>query len=332
MLGKYKFAILGIIVVLILLFFREVNLRKEVSLPDKLTIAAYRGDSSLLVYLAQRKGIFEKYGIEAKIIDHESGKLAVESLMGGQTDIATASDSVFVTNSFSRRDLRVFSVVSEGKTNKLVVRNDGRIKEVDDLYGQEVALSRGTTGEYYFSRFLATHYLDFHDIKVVDLDPSGIIKAFVEGRVDAAFVWEPNIYKIKQASGEDLLIWDAQEYNYFYFLLITRQEWLNQNPELAQRVVRALIEAEGILMGNNQILIDFLKESFDYTDKYLEYCAGDHRYYIYLPQSLLLELENQAVWQIEANIAPGEQIPNYLNYIYPYALEAIDSLRVNIIR
>lgn len=336
MLKKFRYIILPLSVLFLISFFFYYRARlieqKKPLLRDKVTIAAYSGDSALLVYLAKQKGFFKDYGIDVQIKDYEAGVLALRSLTKGEADLATASEAAFVSGSFKQPGLRILSVISEGKINKLIAWKNRGIEEVGDLFGRRIATTKGSTGEYYLARFLGAHYLDLDAVELIDLAPSQIVDFFAKGKVDAAFSWEPNIYTMLKASGEKAMVWDAQEYNYFYFLLLTRQDWINQNPELAQRLLKALIKAEEILIRDDNILARVLQDNFDYSDQYLQNILGCHRYYVYLPQSLLLELEHQTAWQIEKKIVTAESVPNYLGFIYPYALEAIDPLRVTVIR
>lgn len=120
-------------------------------------------------------------------------------------------------------------------------------------------------------------------------------------------------------------------YDSYYLFLVTRQRWLHQNPRLAQRFVRSLVEAERALIEREAALTGFLKKEFDYSRQYMERVLKSRLYYVYLPQALLLELENRAAW-LKKNKLVEAELPNYLDFIYPYALDVVDSLRVTMIR
>ncbi len=47
---------------------------------EKITLAAYAGETAALVYVAEDQGFFEKYGLEVTIKDYESGKAAAGAL------------------------------------------------------------------------------------------------------------------------------------------------------------------------------------------------------------------------------------------------------------
>ncbi|MCF7916695.1 MAG: NrtA/SsuA/CpmA family ABC transporter substrate-binding protein [Candidatus Omnitrophica bacterium] len=331
---KKKLAIFLIIVFLVpisyYLFKKFIDQKK--SKLDKVTIAAYHGDSAALIYLAKDKGLFRKNGVEVEIKDYSAGKLAVDDLVLDKVDMATATESVLVSNSFKNRDLKIVTVISEGSVNRLVARKDHGIKEIDDLRGKKFALTKKSTGEYYLSQFLYLHNLNFSEIEIIDANPSEIVAQVVNGEVDAGYSWDPYIYEIEEKIPQKTIIWDTQTYESFYFLLITKNEWIHGHPQCAIKIVKALLEAEKIINEDEGWLANSLKNNFNYSDEYLKYILGKHQYYVHLPQGLLVELEDQAFWRIKNNLTQNKKMPDFLNFIYPYALEAADPLRVGVIR
>ncbi|MBA7710231.1 hypothetical protein ES703_119168 [subsurface metagenome] len=58
---------------------------------EKITLAAYAGETGALVYVAEDQGFFEENGLEVTIKDYESGKAAADALIDGEADIATSA-------------------------------------------------------------------------------------------------------------------------------------------------------------------------------------------------------------------------------------------------
>lgn len=336
MIWQNKKLVIFLIIVLSLLpvsyYFVKKNIGQESNHLDKVTIAAYRGDSAALIYFAKQHGLFRKNKIDVTIKDYKAGKFAVDDLVSAKAELATATESVLVNNSFENKDLRILAVISEGSVNRLIARKDHAIKKIGDLRGKRVAVTRKSTGEYYLGRFLYLHKLHFSDVKIIDASPSEMVSKLISGEVGAAFSWDPNIYKIKKAIPDKTISWDAQAHKPFYFLLIAKNHWINKHPNCAINIVRALIEAERMIQENDKHLAIFLKNNFNYSDDYLNYILGKHQYYINLSQGLLVELEIQAAWLIENGLVKEARIPNYLDLIYSYALEVVDPQRVGLIR
>ncbi|MEE8479300.1 MAG: ABC transporter substrate-binding protein, partial [Candidatus Neomarinimicrobiota bacterium] len=112
-----KKIIIGIIIVVVIVgigLYRSIQKqpKKYTGPVEKITLAAYAGETGALVYFAENQGYFEENGLEVIIKDYESGKAAAETLINGEADIATSADFVFVSNSFDHTDLRVFGTVA----------------------------------------------------------------------------------------------------------------------------------------------------------------------------------------------------------------------------
>lgn len=140
----------------------------------KITLAAYAGDTGLLVYIAEDQGFFAKNGLDVTIHDYEAGKLAADALLADKADICTSTGFVFVSNSFNNKDLRVFGTVALGESNAMVARKDRGITDPEDLKGRKIAVTKKSSGEFYLGNFLIFNGLTLNDVETVDLKPSEI--------------------------------------------------------------------------------------------------------------------------------------------------------------
>ncbi len=62
----------------------------------------------------------------------------------------------------------------------------------------------------------------------------------------------------------------------------------------------------------------------------LEATWDEGRYGLFLDQSILVSLEDEARWAIENKLTRASRIPNYLNFIYTDALLAVKPNAVTI--
>jgi ABC-type nitrate/sulfonate/bicarbonate transport system substrate-binding protein len=83
-------------------------------------VAAYVGDSSALVYVAQAKGFFERNLLKVTIEGYGAGKLAADALIDGEADICTSAGFVLVSNSAAHPDLRIFGTIATAQSNKMI--------------------------------------------------------------------------------------------------------------------------------------------------------------------------------------------------------------------
>ena len=217
---------LGILISGLLLHISRDLHAKPLQNPQPVTIAAYGGDTGLLVYVAQDRKYFAENGLNVTIQDYEAGKLAVDALIAGKADVATAADFVFVTQKFNHPDLVTIGTIATGDVMGFVARRDRGIENYKDLKGKRIGVTRKSSGEFNLGLFLLSRGLLLKDVEIVDLNPCEIVKAMVEGRIDAAETWEPHIYEIKAALGDRALVLPNQLDHHFYFLLICKRQWL----------------------------------------------------------------------------------------------------------
>jgi NitT/TauT family transport system substrate-binding protein len=296
---------------------------------EKITLAAYAGETGALVYVAEDQGYFEKNGLEVTIKDYESGKAAADALIDGEADICTSAGFVLVSNSFDYADLRVLGTVATAEVKELVARKDKEITIIDDLKGKKIGVTKKSGGEFSLVKFLTFNRISLQDVELVDLKPSEIVEAISNGDIDAAFTWDPHVYNIKKQLGDNAIGWPGGQD--FYFVLITKEDWVKNNPAAAKRFTKSVLEAEDYIKDNSEESKEFVKDRFDYESDYIDYSWPKQEFAVILKQAMLITFEDQARWRIEHGLTDATEVPNYLDYIYMDALEEIKPEAVGII-
>jgi NitT/TauT family transport system substrate-binding protein len=284
-------------------------------------VAAYAGEAGALVYVAEDQGYFKKNGLEVTIKDYESGKAAADVLIDGEADICTSAGFVFVSNSFDYADLRVLGTVATVEVKELVARKDKGITTTDDLIGKKIGVTKKSGGEFQLGVFLVFNGLSQKDVELVDLKPSEIVKAILKGDIDAAFTWDPYVYNIKKELGENAISWPGGQN--FYFVLIAKEDWIKNNPAAVERFMKSVLEAEDYIKDNSEESKEFARKRFDYEPDYIDYSWPNQEFTVILPQAMLILFEDQARWRIKNKLTDATEVPNYLNYIYCGAIEAV---------
>lgn len=317
--------------VLILLTIGCSQEKKYAGPVEKITVAAFAGDITALVYFAKEKGLFEKKSLEVTINDFAGGKATAQAMLTGKADISTSSSSVFVSKSFIHSDLRTIGTISTFEHLELIARKNSGISSVPNLKGKSVGLTKGSSGEFFLGTFLLFNGLDLQDIEIVDLSPVDIVNSILKGSIDAGFTWDPYIYYIKEALGENAVSWPGQSGQAGHFLLLTTQTWIDNNPEALERFLASLLEAEDFSDQNPKEFKDFTRKKFNYKKDYIDYVWPKTKFTVSLPQSLILSAEDQARWRIENKLTDKTEEPNYWDYIYLKGLKAVKSEAVTII-
>ena len=299
---------------------------------EKVTVAAYAGDTGALIYIAENQGYFEKNGLEVTIKGYEAGKLAADALINGKADICTAAGFVFVSNSFDYADLRVLGTVATAEVKELVARKDKGITTTDNLRGKKIGVTKKSGGEFLLGTFLTFKGLSRIDVELVDLKPSEIVEAISNGDIDAAFTWDPNVYDIKKKIGDNAISWSGYTVGQnFYFVLITKEDWIKNNPKAAERFMKSLIEAEDYIKDNFEESKEFVKDRFDFESDYMDYSWPKQKFAVILEQAMLITFEDQARWRIENKLTDKTEVPNYLDSLYLDGLMSLKPEAVTVI-
>ena len=299
---------------------------------EKITLAGYLGSEGLLPFIAEERGFFADNSLDVTIKEYEAGKLAADALLAGEADICSCADFVLVSHSFGNQDLRSLGTISMANSCELVARKDHGIETTADLRGKKLGVTRRSAGEFFLGTFLLFHDLSLQDVEIVDLKPSQIVEALANGEIDAGLSWQPNVHDMRSRLGQNAVSWPGQSGQDYFFVLVTQKEWLERNPSAAERLLRALIQAEEFVRSNDAEAQRFAQDRFQYESTYMESAWPCYRFTVVLPQTLIVVMEDQARWRIENKLTDATEVPNYLNYIHLDALEEAKPEAITIIR
>jgi ABC-type nitrate/sulfonate/bicarbonate transport system substrate-binding protein len=147
--------------------------------------------------------LFEKYGLDARVIHIPSGNTAISALVSGEIDVISGSGSASVIA--AGRGLPIVIVGSFGSTIYKLVANPG-IASIRDLKGKIAGTSRaGSTTDFALRKALSKLGLvPDKDIKILS---TGVAEAekrilmMLQGRMDATLASPESIYSVEVDGG-----------------------------------------------------------------------------------------------------------------------------------
>jgi NitT/TauT family transport system substrate-binding protein len=179
--------------------------------------------------------------------------------------------------------------------------------------------------------FLAFNHLSLKDVALVDLNPAQMARAISNGDVDAIIVWDPYTYQIKKLLGENAIGWSGQSGQDFYFLLITREDIIKDNPLAINRFLKAMVQAEEFIIRANKEAKKIIASRLNTEPTYIQSVWAKNRFTVYLLQDILIAMEDEAGWMIKNHLTDKAKIPNYLHFIYLNGLKLVKPKGVTVI-
>ncbi len=327
---------IGIIIVIVIIGISIVGCKGQPRKPEqfeKVTIGI--STSSLLaslVHIAEVRGYFLEEGIDVEIKGYSTGKAALAATLSGEVDMGTVADTPIVSNSFERNDFAVFvTICNSNQHSKVLTRKDSNINTPQDLVGKKVATTVGTTAHYFMAVFFLLNKLDISDVEIVNLKPGEMVEAIVNGDVDAMFAWEPNILKATKSLGDNAIILPSDVGYEATFNLVSMNGYIENNPELIKKVIKALAKAEEFITNNREESINIIALRLETDREDIDKLWDGYKFGLSLSQTLILTLEDVARWSIRSNFTNKTEVPNYMDYIYMDALEEVKPEAVRII-
>ena len=193
-------------------------------------------------------------------------------------------------------------------------------------------MTRKTASEIFASKFLIFNNLVLSDVDIIDLSPPQMIDQITAGTIDAAVTFEPYPFNIEKKLGSNAISWSAQGVEDTYLVLISTDEFIKNHPQIIERYVRSLAQAEEYLKDHEAEARNILAKAVNYDDSYIAYFWPKITFYFALEQQFLLVLEDEARWAIMNKLTDKTVVPNYFDYIYKDALEAVNPGAVTIVR
>jgi NitT/TauT family transport system substrate-binding protein len=301
---------------------------------EKVTIACTTNADAALAIVALRQGYFLKEGLEVATRLHPFGKPAFQDLLDGKADFATVAEAPVMFAIMKGEKVAIIATIeTTNQTNAIIARRDRGISTFGDLRGRKIAVTLGTTLDYFLDSALAAQGISRKEVTKVDLSADKMLEALEQGNVDAASMFQPySELAQKKLGGVGITFRDKDLYTSIFNVVAT-QAFIVQNPGKVVKLLRALIKAEEFLRQHpaeaQKIVADF--SGLDIA--IIRDAWASHDFAVTLDQSLLLEMEDEARWAIRNRLTGGvAKIPNFLDFIYLEGLASVKPKAINILR
>ena len=170
----------------------------------------------------------------------------IRAMASGDVQIGEVCSAGITAAASQGQDIRLFWILDDiADAEALVARNGSGINSVKDLKGKKVATPFVSTAHYQLMADMKSEGVDAKGVNVMNLRPPEIAAAWERGDIDAAFIWDPVLSKIK-ANGKVLATSGSigkKGYPTFDGMVVSAK-WAAANEGFMVALVKALAKAD----------------------------------------------------------------------------------------
>jgi NitT/TauT family transport system substrate-binding protein len=201
------------------------------------------------LYIAELRGMFEKNGVNAKVITFTSGAEAVTAVRSSGAGYVLGGDFPTV-KAWVVGDIFGIAPVSWSTANiSIVARAD--IKSAADLRGKKIGVVVGSAPQITLVNYLLKNGLTLDDVKQVNLTPGDMVPALARDDIHA-LIWGATVTTpaLEAVRGAHYLQRGSAGYGVDRTILAATKTTLQGNPDTTLGVLRAFREAVEYIRSN----------------------------------------------------------------------------------
>lgn len=203
------------------------------------------------LWIAQEQGFFAKHGVDADVVYIRTGPIQVAAVSTGATQIAYAGAASTLGAVGSGTDLRAIASFTNKLTYALMARPE--IKKAEDLRGRRLGV-QAIGGSVWMGAVLGLEYLGLDarrdNINILSIgDQTVAAQALEAGTIDATPLDGVFSRKLKQKGFSVVAELADTKIPYVSNIIIGSRARFQQQPELAENLLKALIESLAFILA-----------------------------------------------------------------------------------
>ncbi|MBK5934141.1 NitT/TauT family transport system substrate-binding protein [Rhodovulum imhoffii] len=195
------------------------------------------------LWVAEEKGYFDKHGVDVALSSFNWDQDMTAALASGNLDmIATATNAVIAAynQGVDQKGVLVMDVAHEADA----ILAGENVNSLEDLRGKTVAFETGATSDLLMNYALKASGMSLADVEHIPMGASEAGLALLSGRVDAAVTYEPYVSAaLGRDAGYKVVYTAAEKPGLISDLLTARGDWIAENPDAVEAVIRAWNDA-----------------------------------------------------------------------------------------
>ena len=176
----------------------------------------------------------------------------IRAMASGDVQIGEVGSSPAATAASQGMDVQVIWVLDDiAQAEQLVARNGSGVNSIADLKGKKVATPFVSTSHYQLLAALQNAGINPKDVKILNMRPPEIVAAWDRGDIDATFVWDPALLKVKE-NGKVLLSSSdvAKQGKPTFDAIMVDRNWAAKNKQFVQTLIELIDKKDAEYLAN----------------------------------------------------------------------------------
>lgn len=241
-------------------------------------ISWFNGAQYAFVYVAKENGYFKEEGLDVDIIENKGSAITSKIIASGEYPIGMISADTALISKSKGLPITVVAVADKISPSGITCHKSANVNKPTDLYGKKVGVTITSNTYQQWLAFLKLTNLDKNKIQEIPVGAAGA--EFLAGQVDC-FVLYPNVLTIPSATVKNIDVSSMDFYDYglkmYGQTISANSDYLNKNPEIVSKIVRALLKGLEFERKNPDQTLDIVMKLNPDKDRNYEKLVLDGR-------------------------------------------------------
>lgn len=210
-------------------------------------------------YVAEKEKLFEQEGLAVSMKYSVSGKVAVDALVAG-AGVMGVSGSLVSVSAAAAAPVYIVAPIARSEEVMFLITAPG-IGTAADLKGKRLGFQFGTEGHRYTLLYLQKNGVAEGQVTLQNVPVEALPAAFARGDLQAVALWEPHATKALQALPGAKILATSRGVSAVYGVVTMRKDFVELKPELARKLLRAMLRATEFINANPDRAAQYLADA-----------------------------------------------------------------------
>ena len=219
------------------------------------------------LYVASRKGLFEKHGLDTSIKSAGGIALPVPVLLSERGQVAVTGAGMSVNSNHEGGKMKNIAKIVGGVAMWAVTKPGSGIKSIEDFKGKTIATLKFPSSTIQTPTYTMREFGKFDPeksgVKFLQLPFGAQLAAVQDGRADIATLFEWDVSIAKEKFGMEVVFSFADVIGPLsWTTAFVTEDYMNANPQQVQGFCNAIAEAQKMLHEDIEVFVEVSKAEF----------------------------------------------------------------------